>query len=249
MALTDSLVSYWKLDEASGDALDAHGSNNLTDINTVGAAAGKINGARDFELDNAEQFSLADNADLSLGSDTDFTWSVWVWRESNTFLNAIISKHGGGLTDPEIEYVMYVSSGGDDRVYFKVGNNSSLQTVISTEALSLSTWHHVIVWHDSALDKLIVQVNNGTPTEAAWSGGTFNGNGTLRLGGSSGAVTHDGLIDEVGFWKRVLTSEERTQLYNGGNGLAYSEFSGGAATPPSPNARHSFQKLQGYSRR
>ena len=36
----------------------------------------------------------------------------------------------------------------------------------------------------------------------------------------------DGLIDEVGFWKRTLTSGERTQLYNSGNGLAYPFSSG-----------------------
>ena len=38
-----------------------------------------------------------------------------------------------------------------------------------------------------------------------------------------------GRIDEVGFWKRVLTSSERSLLYNGGVGLTY-PFSG-APTP------------------
>ena len=32
----------------------------------------------------------------------------------------------------------------------------------------------------------------------------------------------NGRIDSVGFWKRVLTSAERTALYNSGNGLEYS---------------------------
>src|SRR3989304_4743325 len=38
-----------------------------------------------------------------------------------------------------------------------------------------------------------------------------------------------GRIDDVGFWKRVLTSSERSLLYNGGVGLTY-PFSG-APTP------------------
>ena len=31
----------------------------------------------------------------------------------------------------------------------------------------------------------------------------------------------DGLIDEVGLWRRVLTAQERTDLWNGGAGLTY----------------------------
>lgn len=49
MAIIDNLVSYWKLDEASGNALDAHGSNTLIETSgAIAAAGGKINGARDF---------------------------------------------------------------------------------------------------------------------------------------------------------------------------------------------------------
>ena len=59
MALIDSLGGYWKMDEASGDALDSHGSNNLTDNDTVAASTdGKINGARDFEKGFSEYLKL-----------------------------------------------------------------------------------------------------------------------------------------------------------------------------------------------
>ena len=43
MALTDNLVSYWKLDESSGNAADSVGSNTLTNTGTATYAAGKIN--------------------------------------------------------------------------------------------------------------------------------------------------------------------------------------------------------------
>lgn len=48
MALTDNLVSYWKLDESSGNASDSVGSNTLTNNGTAGYASGKINNAVDF---------------------------------------------------------------------------------------------------------------------------------------------------------------------------------------------------------
>ena len=39
-ALKTNLVSWWNFDEASGNAIDAHASNDLTDVNTVGTADG-----------------------------------------------------------------------------------------------------------------------------------------------------------------------------------------------------------------
>ena len=78
MSLLTDLVSYWKLDEASGDALDSHGTNNLTVNGSIGTAAGKIGSARDLESSGSDQyFSLADNASLSTG-DIDFSVAGWV---------------------------------------------------------------------------------------------------------------------------------------------------------------------------
>ena len=69
MALSDSLVSYWILGEASGERADSHDSNPLTDNNTVGQAAGKITNAADFIPGNSEYLNHADNASLSFGDD------------------------------------------------------------------------------------------------------------------------------------------------------------------------------------
>ncbi len=41
MALTDSLVAMWRLEESSGNRSDSQGSNTLTDTNTVGSGTGK----------------------------------------------------------------------------------------------------------------------------------------------------------------------------------------------------------------
>jgi len=40
----------------------------------------------------------------------------------------------------------------------------------------------------------------------------------------------DGMIDEVGVWSRLLTSDEVTTLYNAGAGLSYPFSSGTVAT-------------------
>lgn len=71
--LNDNLVAHWKLDESSGTRNDSKGANHLTDNNTVTSAAGKLGDAADFESSNSERLTLADNADMSLGSNSDFT--------------------------------------------------------------------------------------------------------------------------------------------------------------------------------
>src|SRR6056300_304684 len=51
---TTDLVSFWKLDEASGTRVDAFGSNDLTDNNTVGQGTGTVYAnAADFERSNS----------------------------------------------------------------------------------------------------------------------------------------------------------------------------------------------------
>jgi RHS repeat-associated protein len=73
---------------------------------------------------------------------------------------------------------------------------------------------------------LHIQVNNGAVNNVAYSSGVFHGNLAFAIGGrSDGVATFNGRIDEVGFWKRVLSPAEISALYNAGVGCQY-PFSG-----------------------
>jgi hypothetical protein len=58
--LVNGLVSYWKLDEASGTRVDAVGTNHLTPTNAPIGALGKIGNACDFEADSTQFLSHPD---------------------------------------------------------------------------------------------------------------------------------------------------------------------------------------------
>ncbi len=79
--LTD-LKAHWKLNEASGARVDSHGSNDLTDNNTVTQVAGKIGNAAQFTAANSEWLSRGTDVDLGLGADTDCTWAGWFYMDS-----------------------------------------------------------------------------------------------------------------------------------------------------------------------
>ncbi|TMJ00815.1 MAG: LamG domain-containing protein [Alphaproteobacteria bacterium] len=220
MSLLTNLVSYWKMDEASGNALDAHGSNDLTDNNGVGSATGKIGNARDLEQSSSQYFSHADNADLSTG-DIDFTFAMWVKAESFPSFPVLLNK---GVTSGTREYLLYYDTSASRFVWLVQDASTAETNVVANNfgAASTSTWYHVVVWHDAGNNQIGISVNAGTPNTSSTSGGVVDGAGTFSVGASpSQSLYWDGLIDEVGFWKRVLTSQERADLYAGGAGLAY----------------------------
>lgn len=226
MSLTTNIISYWAMDEASGNAIDWAGSNTLTDHNSVGAGTGKINGARDFESSSSQYFTIADNASLSVG-DIDFTFTCWVKLESKSGNMFIIGKSDNITTDNTIAYLLSYSLV-SDTFRFVIGNGSSNGVVLSNNfgSPSTATWYFIVAWHDASANTVNIQVNNGTADSTSYSGGSYDEGGNFSLGtcynsGSPFPLYYDGLMDEVGFWKRTLTTTERTTLYNSGNGVFY----------------------------
>lgn len=213
MALIDDLVFYLKMDEASGNALDAHGSVDFTDNGTVGAGTGKINGGRDFEATNSEYFT---NGSASVDvTNEDYTYAFWFKMESDTSGGLIAKPAADSLSD-DANVTMF---SGD--IFWLVGDFvGSFQQIQWSSTLSVDTWYHCVVWHDSVNDLIGISINAGTPVTGVFAAGPVGNTEPLFIG-NSGGVFFDGLIDEFGFWRRVLTSQERTDLYNGGDGFAY----------------------------
>ena len=230
---TTNLKAWWPLDEASGNAIDAHGSNDLTDTNTVGVATGKVGDARDFELANTEYFTIADNTDLSTG-DIDFSVGAWVYAESLTGDAQILSKWTNAGNQREYS-LMYIASTGNFR--FRVSSDGTTAGVTAKSATNFGTistgvWYFVVGWHDAANNVIGISVNNSTAETAAHTTGVFNGTSAFEMGTRSAADLWDGIIDESFMTKEALTSSHRDWLYNGGNGRSYANISGVSVDMP-----------------
>ena len=228
--LDTSLTTYWQLEEASGTRLDqlsgcGGGGCDLTDNNTVTQESpGKIGDAASFALVTSEYFTRADHADVSTG-DIDFTVAAWVLLDSKPATIMTIMTRGDldtGGTD--IEYVLNWVTG-TDRFRFEV-RNTEAATASAFGAPSLATWYFVVGWHDAAGNTVNIQVNNTTAVSTATGGAVSDLAEALYIGAQNGSVSGtirfwDGDMDEIGFWKRVLTAQERTDLYNGGTGSQF----------------------------
>lgn len=232
MSLKQNLISWWKLDEQSGTRNDAHGTNHLSDNNTVLYAAGKQGDAADFEKSNSEFLSIANNASLNTGGHTDFTFACWVRFES--------APTGGDdmVFAAKFDYALETSEEwvidlyGDGFFYLTVLSGTGDFLFVPGPAATINTWYFVVAWHDATADTINIQVNNGSVASVANANGIKTGSTVpLYLGavkdGAGVTYPHDGLIDEAAFWKRVLTADERTWLYNSGNGRTYEELASG----------------------
>jgi len=226
MALTDNLISFWELEEASGTRNDARGANHLTDNNTVTQAVGKVGNAAQFTAANNEYLSVASNSDFVLGTG-DFTFCGWFYFDSLVADTGMAGKDRGPVGEWTMAYILSTQ-----RITPAINDQSNQYPANSLGAPVINTWYFVVFWRDTVAGTYNVQVNNGT-VDSTVDGTNPNTSvfdveiGRARLASTDSPM--DGRIDQVGFWKRVLTTQERTDLYNGGAGLSYA-----AMTPDNP---------------
>jgi hypothetical protein len=236
--LNSSLTSYWALNESSGTRSDSYDGNNLTANGTggVGSATGKKSNAADFESSESDFLEIADNSDMSTG-DIDFTLSAWVYMESKAAgTQYILSRENSGTVR---EYnLIYTGTGASDRFAFITYNSSGTQVCsVSANSFgspSVSTWYLIVAWHDSVADTCNVQVSNGSTNSAAETGVPSDTAANFRVAAAQTTEIgfFDGSIDEVGFWKKTLSTQERTDLYNSGSANTYAV--GGQYTEGAP---------------
>lgn len=211
-SLRRGLIAYWKLEESSGTRLDSVGSSHLTDINTVTGNPGKIGNAGQFTAANGEYLSRSDGGLFNIGSNPT-TIAGWIYIDSLAVNRSLFSKRTGGN-----DYIADVTTTGEAR--FLVWVAAAAKTAATpTLAVPATTWCLIICQFDPVTQLAGVSVNNGTLATVATTSGTIDSTTTaFHLGASNAATVMDGRMDEWGFWRRLLTSTEKAQLYNAGNG-------------------------------
>ncbi len=228
--IEDSLDSYYRLEAPSGTRYDLIATDDLADVNTVGQTTGKIGNAASLVRVNGETLQAANDTVHDFG-DEDFTIAFW---------GSIVAKVGNAQTfvskfrpTTNRQYFVDYVSGGTDRFRFLVDSDGASGTTIVTAnnfgGPTVDQLHFIVVWHDSAANTINIQIDNGTPNSAAHTGGAFQGNALFSIGSyqdSGGSPTEflDGVADEVLIYSRILTSVQKTFLYNSGSGVDVSNF-------------------------
>lgn len=226
MALTDNLVSYWKLDESSGNATDIVGSNTLTNNNTATYSAGKINNGVNLASASSQSLSASDSASLSLTGD--FTFSFWVKLASNPSSGQefnLITKYLP--TGNQRSYqVLYSEDSGNYNISLNINaDGASASTNVSWLSVNLGTgtWKHIVIKYTASTHTSEAYVNGSSlGTKDSVRTSIFDSTAPFVLGSTNAGGSYlNGSLDEMGIWSRPLTSDEVTELYNSDNGIQY----------------------------
>jgi hypothetical protein len=229
MALTDNLQGYWSLENDSW--LDETANNNdLTGNNTPAVVSGKIGNALDCNASEYLSITNAAQTGLSPGN-ADFSGMLWVNMASVSgtgYFNIMGKWESTGnqreysiaLDRSTDKFEFYVSSSG--------AGGGAITWITSPTQVKVGEWYCIFYWHDAANNVIGIQVNNEIPTIGSWAGGVYSGTADFEIGSiAGGTAPHNGQIDEVAFWDRIITPRERDWLYNYFRGRQYSEVSAG----------------------
>lgn len=235
--LLDGLVAYWALDEASGTRVDKLGNNDLTAYNAPARVAGQVDYGAEFDYDLQTYLQREEAGDLPQGAEA-WTIAIW-WKPYNAYqvaneyawiFNLVYGWWGGNLTgfrfqlkgDGVTSAFMFDGAGGAP-----IQSDPILHRDLDDGPL-WNTW--IFDWFTYDGTTFRAQRNRtGTIDEAVYRGmGTLaprnvciGGRGELYGGTLPAGTWLDGIVDEVGMWSRVLTSDELDELWNGGAGVVY----------------------------
>ena len=228
MALIDSLVSYYSCDD-NGSFPDAHGSNNGTINGASFTASGLIDNAYDFDGIN-DDVDVGDFGTIFDGT-ADFSISMWVKGEAFAGADTIIGFRDG--TNNQIRF-----TGGDIDWFLRETDATQQNATSSVTTFNTGTWYHLIFVFDSGGTGMKVYIDTVNDGSNAFNGGIQDSGLNNHIGSAEGSNAFDGIIDEVGIWSKALSSQERSDLYNAGAGLAY-PFTIASITVISPNGGES----------
>ncbi len=222
--LQDDVKVYWNLDESSGTRLDSVGSLDLSEIGTVGVSSGGGPDGNDCVIlvGNASNYlSRADNADLTIGN-RDFTLAGWVYIDSLAVNQSIMSKYTN--TGNQKEYLIDYIASSRTRLVTSPDGVGSFSVAEDFTSMSAATWHFVVIWHDSTGNTVNIQIDNGTAVSDATITpfGVFDGSQDFRLGNYADLANPlSGRLSRWGVWHKILSADEKTTLYNSGDGIDY----------------------------
>lgn len=222
--LTD-LMGYWTLDSVLTDS--SGNGNTLTNGNAFTFVPGKVGNGANFDRVSSQYAAAASNASLQTGN-IDFTG--WFWIN----IGALSISAGGSLVLMQkgasgsggagnYEYSVLYSGTGVDRfrIFMSSGGSEGGGNDAVFGPVTANIWNFVVFWYDSVNNLIGLQINNGTATTFSWAPGPQTVAGPLNIAGQGAVQNIQGIMDEIGFRKRLLTDAEKAVLYNYGNGRTY----------------------------
>lgn len=216
-SLNVDLEFYYAMEQASGDVVDSIGNSNLTNSGATYGETGKVGDCMGFDGGENDYINGTVSASYS-------AFTVSAWFKSDATVDDYGGIVGGDGTIANIFYIRQNAATGDSMFEF-AGRTNYLQP--NDNSID-GAWHHVVLTWSDATDTGTYYIDNVS------QGSDTGGDGALAFTSINMGVNTGywgGFIDEVGIWSRVLTQAEISQLWNGSNGITWTDDFGGPTAP------------------
>ena len=218
--VTDGLVSYWPLDEATiqGKTVkDVWGKNDGTPAGNPKAADGKINGAMRFAGNDSVDIPGTDT--LNFAKKEAMTVTAWVNAGSDDPVQGVVAGCCGTIVaqrDANSWALRYDGRNPGDDMEFIVQPGWQGDGGFGAPRFKKGEWHHLTGVVDRT--KLLLYVDGELLKEMPFAGPMVSDSSEAEIGhaGDGGFV---GLIDEVAIYNRALSAKEVKQNFQS-KGLA-----------------------------
>lgn len=179
-----------------------------------------------FQIGSNTGVSSGKVPDVQFSSLDPFSMSFWVNSAASDF--KIVRFLFANLSYIEITGT-YLSPGYQIQVELRDATTSSAIWVWALQGVSLNAWHHWVVTFDGTWTSAGINFyrngvfypayhqNQSVPAVSSSPHSTYY----TRLFYANYSVVK---TDEMGIWDRIIEPSEVAMIYNGGNGLSYSQF-------------------------
>jgi hypothetical protein len=205
------MLSYWKLQEASGYVYaDEKGNHDALGATSSPSQTLGISGQAQSFVPNS-YLSVASHSDFNWSSGASFSIEFWVKFTSIGSTEVII-----GRDDAVTQTHWWLGKADDGRIqWFTRSSDGSNGNLMSNAAINNGQWHYVVAVRDGSQGKHYLYVD-GVLQNAGGTVVTLSGNlsssADLSIGGliENGVPSYfyNGAIDEVAIYNRVLSSTE-----------------------------------------
>jgi hypothetical protein len=215
---TDELLAFYKFDEASGDALDSWGANDLSEIGTEDRESSIVmdGNSLDCEAQSGYLRRWVSGTEINFGTVEAWTFSWWAYQTSYVNLKGIFALgNTSGATATVLQAAIRTSGGNGVEI---AGTASQYYWKL---AATLNQWQHWLVSYDPDADTVTVFRDNSQAGQK--TGQTSVGTGGqqyLWIGdyNSGWGPTPPVYLDDFAIWNKALSADERDGVYNNGNG-------------------------------
>jgi len=215
---SSGLVGYWKMDEASGNVLDASGNGNTGTPTGTTVTAGKFGNGRNFQSTSTDRVAFGDPSFFDFGNN-DFSLSGWAKISGSLaiYRSGIITKWNTGASPGTNEWSFGVGTGTTKTPGFTVVSNSTSYSTHSPTEITSDEWHHIVgIRKDNYIYIYVdgIERNNtyvGNISIDNVSGRDMYIGNIYNNGGFD--CPFDGWLDEIRVYNRALSAREVKALY------------------------------------